>query len=161
MRPRPRRTTCPCPARRTGRRNQHRQLRSSDQRLLPSFWPQGAATLAESNDALSHSIWSASPKRSKSLLCSLFSHARLLLLLQTPPAAHPRPAAHLLGQSISQGMPLLSTKIMPARAARSSMRTTALGFGWFLGQQWIDHFPKFVCNEYFSHTITLPATQFC
>src|SRR5215218_4405418 len=51
-----------------------------------------------------------------------FPHARLLPLLQTPPAAHPRAAAHLLGQSISQGMPLFSTKIMPVRAARSSMR---------------------------------------
>jgi hypothetical protein len=32
--------------------------------------PPGAGTLAESKDALSQLIWSASPKRSKSLLCS-------------------------------------------------------------------------------------------
>ena len=35
-----------------------------------SLAPPGAATLAESKDARSQSIWSASPKRSKSLRCS-------------------------------------------------------------------------------------------
>src|SRR5215217_6078964 len=76
---------------------------------------------AESSEARSQSIRSASPRRSSKMRCSL-SH--------TPASCHsrkrrqqviPDPQPISLG-SISQGMPLFSTKTMPVRAARSSMR---------------------------------------
>ena len=80
-----------------------------------------AGTLAESKEALSQSIWSASPRRSSKLWCTL-SH--------TPASCHshkrrqqvtPEPQPISCG-SISQGMPLFSTKMMPVSAARSSIR---------------------------------------
>src|SRR5215218_8452840 len=76
-----------------------------------------AGTLAESKEALSQSIWSASPRRSSKLWCTL-SH--------TPASCHshkrrqqvtPEPQPISCG-SISQGMPLFSTKMMPVSAAR-------------------------------------------
>ena len=84
---------------------------------------------AESSEARSQSIWSASPRRSRRTRCSL-SH--------TPASCHsfkrrqqviPDPQPISFG-SISQGMPLFSTKTMPVRAARSSMRgLPPWGFG--------------------------------
>src|SRR5215210_4439688 len=80
-----------------------------------------AGTLAESKEARSQSIWSASPRRS-SRACRRRSH--------TPASCHslrrrqqvtPLPQPISWG-SISQGMPLFSTKTMPVRAARSSRR---------------------------------------
>src|SRR5215207_5012236 len=80
-----------------------------------------AGTLDESKEARSHSIWSASPRRS-SRTCRRRSH--------TPTSCHslrrrqqvtPLPQPISLG-SISQGMPLFSTKTMPVRVARSSTR---------------------------------------
>jgi hypothetical protein len=86
-----------------------------------SLAPLLAGTLAESREVRSQSICSASPRRSKRTRCS-FSH--------TPASCHsrkrrqqvtPLPQPMSLG-SISQGMPLFSTKMMPVRTARSSMR---------------------------------------
>jgi hypothetical protein len=84
---------------------------------------------AESSEARSQSIWSASPRRSSRMRCSR-SH--------TPASCHsrkrrqqviPDPQPISFG-SISQGMPLLRTKTMPVRAARSSMRgLPPSGFG--------------------------------
>src|SRR5215208_16566 len=84
---------------------------------------------AESSEARSQSIWSASPRRSRRTRCS-FSH--------TPASCHsfkrrqqviPDPQPISFG-SISQGIPLFSTKTMPVRAARSSMRgLPPWGFG--------------------------------
>ena len=77
--------------------------------------------LAESKAARSHSIWLASPRRSKSTWCSR-SH--------TPASCHsrnrrqhvtPEPQPISWG-NISQGMPLLRTKMIPVRAARLSTR---------------------------------------
>jgi hypothetical protein len=85
------------------------------------FGPFLAGTLAESKEARSQSIWSASPRRS-SRACTRRCH--------TPASCHslrrrqqvtPLPQPISLG-SISQGMPLFSTKTMPVRAARSSRR---------------------------------------
>src|SRR5215207_268902 len=85
--------------------------------LAPLF----AGMLAESKEARSQSIRSASPRRSKRTLCSL-SH--------TPASCHsrkrrqqvtPEPQPISLG-SISQGMPLFKTKMMPASAERLSTR---------------------------------------
>jgi hypothetical protein len=76
---------------------------------------------AESSEARSQSIWSASPRGSRRTRCSL-SH--------TPASCHsikrrqqviPEPQPISWG-SISQGMPLFRTKTMPVKAARSSMR---------------------------------------
>src|SRR5215212_6736302 len=88
---------------------------------------------AESNEALSQSIFSASPRRSRRTRC-MRSH--------TPASCHsckrrqqvmPEPQPISLG-SISQGMPLLRTKMMPVRAARSSMRgLPPFGLGGSLG----------------------------
>jgi hypothetical protein len=85
--------------------------------LAPLF----AGMEAESKEARSQSIRSASPRRSKRTLCSL-SH--------TPASCHsrkrrqhvtPEPQPISLG-SISQGMPLFKTKMMPASAERLSTR---------------------------------------
>src|SRR5215211_4267693 len=76
---------------------------------------------AESKQARSHSIWSASPRRFKSTRCRRS---------QSPASCHsrnrrqhvtPEPQPISWGK-ISQGMPLFSTKMMPVRAARSSTR---------------------------------------
>ena len=91
--------------------------------------PRGAATLDESNEALSHSIWSASPNRSKSLVCSLSHTPASCHSLRRRQQVIPEPQPISWG-NISRGMPLLSTKIMPVRAARSSMRgLPPLGLG--------------------------------
>jgi len=83
--------------------------------------PLFAGMEAESKEARSHSIWSASPRRSKSTRCSRS---------QTPASCHsrkrrqhvtPEPQPISWG-NISQGMPLFSTKMMPLRAARCSTR---------------------------------------
>jgi hypothetical protein len=88
-----------------------------------------AGMLAESTEARSQSMRSASPRRSRRVRCSL-SH--------TPASCHsrkrrqqviPEPQPISWG-SISQGMPLFSTKTMPVSAARSSMRgLPPRGFG--------------------------------
>ena len=91
--------------------------------------PLFAGTLAESKEPRSQSIWSASPRRSKSSRCRR-SH--------TPASCHsrnrrqqvtPEPQPISWG-SISQGMPLFNTKTMPVRAARLSTRgRPPLGLG--------------------------------
>ena len=86
-----------------------------------SLSPLLAGTLAESREARFQSICFASPRRSKRTRCS-FSH--------TPASCHSRKRRQqvtplpqpISWDSISQGMPLFSTKTMPVRAARSSIR---------------------------------------
>jgi hypothetical protein len=84
---------------------------------------------AESSEARPQSIWSASPRRSRRTRCSS---------THTPASCHSRmrrqqviPDPHPISLgSISQGMPLLRTKTIPVRAARSSMRgLPPSGFG--------------------------------
>src|SRR5215212_8230740 len=94
-----------------------------------SLAPPGAATLAESKDARSHSIWSASPKRSRSLRCNRSHTPASCHTLRRRQQVMPEPQPISWG-SISQGMPLFKTNRMPVRAARSSMRgLPPLGFG--------------------------------
>src|SRR5215207_7609480 len=105
-------------------------LLSFIRRIRCGFWaPLLAGMEAESSEARSHSIWSASPRRSRRTRCSL-SH--------TPASCHSRkrrqqvmPDPHAISWgSISQGIPLFSTKTIPVRAARSSMRgLPPWGFG--------------------------------
>jgi hypothetical protein len=83
--------------------------------------PRGAATLAESTQALSQSIWSASPNRSRSFRCSLSHTPASCHSLRRRQQVIPEPQPISWG-NISQGMPLFRTKMMPVRAARSSMR---------------------------------------
>src|SRR5215216_972035 len=90
-----------------------------------------------------------------------FPHARLLPLLEAPPAAHARAAAHLLGQHLPGYAALQDEDDGGEGCAVVDARSTALGLWGLLGQQRLDHFPQFVCNEFFSHTITLPTTRFC
>ncbi len=93
------------------------------------FAPPGAGTLAESRDALDQSIWSASPRRFRSswwrrchTLASCQSRSRRQQVIPDP---HPIS----LG-SISQGMPVLSTNRMPARARLSgTLGRPPLGLG--------------------------------
>jgi hypothetical protein len=87
---------------------------------VPFFTPL-ALTVSLSSEALDQSILSASPNRLSSALCSLrhtpaFCQSRSLRQQVTP---LPQPISW---GSISQGKPLLSTKIMPLRAARSDTR---------------------------------------
>jgi hypothetical protein len=88
-----------------------------------------AGTVAESKEARSQSIWSASPNRSSNTRyrrshTPASCHSRSLRQQVTP---EPQPISW---GSISQGMPLFSTKVMPVRAARSSTRgRPPLGLG--------------------------------
>jgi hypothetical protein len=88
-----------------------------------------AGMLAESREACSQSIRSASPRRSSKMRCSL-SHTRASChSRKRRQQVIPEPQPISWG-SISQGMPLLSTKTMHVRAARSSMRVLPpRGFG--------------------------------
>jgi hypothetical protein len=85
--------------------------------LAPLF----AGTLALSTLARLQAILSAAPKRSKSAWCRrsptpACCHARSRRQQVTP---LPQPSSW---GTISQGMPLLSTKMMPVEAARSGTR---------------------------------------
>jgi hypothetical protein len=87
---------------------------------VPLFTP-FARIVSESTLALDQSILSASPKRLRSALCSLrhtptFCQSRSLRQQVTP---LPQPISW---GSISQGNPLLKTKMMPLSAARSGTR---------------------------------------
>ena len=87
---------------------------------VPFFTPL-AGTVSESRLALDQSILSASPRRSRSARCNL-RHTPFLcqsrnLRQQVTPLPQP-----ISWGSISQGRPLRSTKMIPARAARSGTR---------------------------------------
>src|SRR5215216_4432629 len=75
-----------------------------------------------------------------------FPHARLLPLLEAPPAAHARAAAHLLGQHLPGYAALQDEDDGGEGCAVVDARSTALGLWGLLGQQRLDHFPQFVCN---------------
>jgi hypothetical protein len=79
-----------------------------------------AATLAESSEARSQTIWSASPSRSKSTRCSSRHTPASCQSRKRRQQVLPEPQPISWG-SISQGMPLLRTKMMPVSAARSGM----------------------------------------
>jgi len=107
-----------------------RALLSFIRRIRCGFWsPLLAGIEAESSEARSQSICSASPRRSRRTRCNL-SH--------TPASCHsfkrrqqvmPDPQPISWG-SISQGIALFRTKTMPVRAARLSMRgLPPWGFG--------------------------------
>jgi hypothetical protein len=91
-------------------------------RILTGFWAPFLAGLeAESKEALSQSIWSASPRRFNSTRCSrshtlACCHSRKRRQQVTP---EPQPISW---GNISQGMALFKTKMMALRAARSSTR---------------------------------------
>src|SRR5215211_3880504 len=94
-----------------------------------SLAPLFAGTLAESKEALSQSIRSASPKRSKSTRWSSSHTPASCQSRRRRQHVDPDPQPISFG-SISQGMPLLRTKTMPVRAARLSMRgLPPLGLG--------------------------------
>ena len=83
--------------------------------------PLFAETLAESKEARSQSICSTSPRRSRRTRCSFFHTPASCHSFKRRQQVMPLPQPISWG-SISHGMPLFSTKMMPARAARSSMR---------------------------------------
>jgi hypothetical protein len=88
-----------------------------------------AGTLAESKQALSQLISSASPRRSKSSRCSSSHTPASCQSRKRRQQVEPDPQPISLG-SISHGMPLFKTKTMPVRAARSSTRgLPPLGLG--------------------------------
>jgi hypothetical protein len=88
-----------------------------------------AAMLAESNDARLQSIWSASPKRSSNSRWSRFQTPASCQSRRRRQHVTPDPQPSSCG-SISHGIPVLSTKMMPPRAARSETRgRPPLGLG--------------------------------
>jgi hypothetical protein len=107
-----------------------RTLLSFIRRIRSSFWaPLLAGMEAESSEARSHSIWSASPRRSRSTRCSLSHTPASCHSLRRRQQVIPEPQPISFG-SISQGIPLFSTKTIPVRAARLSMRgLPPWGFG--------------------------------
>ena len=97
--------------------------------LADLFAPLFAATLAESRHALDQSIRSASPRRSSKTRCRRRHTPAFCQSRSLRQQVEPEPQPISLG-SISQGTPLLRTKTMPVRAARSSTRgLPPFGFG--------------------------------
>jgi hypothetical protein len=93
------------------------------------FAPPGAATLAESSEARDQSILSAIPSSSRSSLCSLCQTPAICQSLSRRQQVMPLPQPISWGR-YSQGMPVLSTKSMPVRAARSGvLGLPPFGFG--------------------------------
>ena len=99
-------------------------------RIRPGlFAPLLAGTLAESNEALSQSMRSASPRRFNSTRWSSSHTPASCQSRKRRQHVDPDPQPISWG-SISQGMPLFRTKTMPVRAARSSTRgLPPLGLG--------------------------------
>jgi hypothetical protein len=88
-----------------------------------------ADTLAESRDALDQSMRSASPSRSSKTRCNSRHTPASSQSRNLRQHVEPDPQPISFG-SISQGMPLLRTKMMPASAALLSMRgLPPFGFG--------------------------------
>jgi hypothetical protein len=105
-------------------------------RILASFLaPFLAGTLAESREALSQSISSASASRSSNIPSSSCHTPASCQSFKRRQQVEPEPQPISLG-SISQGMPLFSTKTMPVRAARSGTRgLPPLGFSGSSGNR--------------------------
>src|SRR5215204_7686104 len=99
-------------------------------RILAGFWaPLLAGMEAESSEARSQSICSASPRRSSKTRCSLSHTPASCHSLRRRQQVIPEPQPISFG-SISQGIPLLRTNTIPVRAARLSMRgLPPWGFG--------------------------------
>ena len=96
--------------------------------------PLFAGTLAESRQALDQSSRSASPRRSSKTRCRRRHTPASCQSRSLRQQVEPDPQPISLG-SISHGMPLLSTKTMPVRAARASRRgLPSLGFGGSRGK---------------------------
>jgi hypothetical protein len=83
--------------------------------------PLFAGTLAASRQARLQSIWSASPSRSSSARCSRSQTPSTCQSRSRRQHVMPDPQPSSAG-SISQGMPLLSTKMIPVKQARSGTR---------------------------------------
>src|SRR5215212_2750582 len=66
--------------------------------------------------------------------------------------------SHLLGQHLPGDTALEHEQDAAESCSVVDAGSATLGLGWLFGQQRLDHFPKFVCNEFFSHALTLPAT---
>lgn len=123
--------------------------------------PPGAGTLAESSDARDQSIWSAVPNRSRRARCRPS---------QTPASCqsrsrrqHVTPLPHPISWgNISQGMPLLRTKTMPVRAARSGTRgRPPFGFGGSGGNNgsMISHSSSLTSGFFMPLTIAQPFSM--
>jgi hypothetical protein len=99
-------------------------------RIRPGFWsPLLAGTLAESDEALSQSMRSASPRQFNKTRWSSSHTPACCQSRKRRQHVDPDPQPISWG-SISQGMPLFRTKTMPVRAARSSTRgLPPLGLG--------------------------------
>lgn len=102
-----------------------------------------AGMLAASKDARAQSIWSASPKVSKSVCCKRSQTPAFIQSRRRRQQVIPDPQPISWG-NISQGIPLLRTNRMPVRAARSGTRGRppfGLGgssgrSGWTAAQSW-------------------------
>ena len=92
-----------------------RRVRSGS---APPFF---AGMLALSRQARSQSIWSASPSSSNKTWCRRSQTPASCQSCNRRQQVMPEPQPISAG-SISQGMPALSTKMMPVRQARSGMR---------------------------------------
>jgi len=107
---------------------------------IPFFTPL-ARTVSESKLALDQSILSASPKRLSSARCSLRHTPACCQSRNLRQQVTPLPQPISWG-SISQGRPLRSTKMIPARAARSGTRGRppfGLGGSWGRSGSIISH----------------------
>ena len=129
--------------------------------IAPVFWPPGAGTLAEPKDALSQAISSALPSRSKKIRCSSYHTPASCHSLEPTPTGHCRATAHLLGQHLPGYAALEDEQDASEGCAVVDAWSAAVGLGWLLGQQRLDHLPQFTANVSLSHVFTLPTTRFC
>src|SRR5829696_8514694 len=93
-----------------------------------------------------------------SSLVQTLPHPRLLPLAQSSPAGDAGAATHLLGEHLPRDATLQDEDDAGECRAVVHSRSTAFGFGRFVGQQRFYGVPQFVGYEFLSHNSPLPAS---
>jgi hypothetical protein len=90
-----------------------------------------------------------------------FPHPCLVPFSEASPTGHARAASHLLGQHLPGYAALEDEQDAGESGAIVDVGSPSFGLGRLFWEQRLDHFPQFVCNEFFSHTLSLPTAWFC
>src|SRR5215203_2716014 len=88
-------------------------------------------------------------------------HARLVPFLEASPTGHARAAAHFLRQHLPGYAALQDEQDAGESCPVVDAWPAALGLRRIFRQQRLDHFPQFIGDEFFSHTLNLPTAGFC
>src|SRR3712207_371822 len=128
--------------------------------FLPVFWPPpggGYARRVQRRPLPVDLLGLAQPIRQDSM--QLFPHACLVPFLETTPAGHARAASPISWGNISKRDAALQDEQYAGegRPVVDAGPAAALGLGWLFREQWPDHFPQLIGNEFLSHTFSLPT----